>query len=46
MGNMSKYNFWMCIIWTATYGFSTEDKSSLCALMAVLFALFYIGDKK
>ena len=43
---MSKYKFWMCIIWTATYGFYTEDKSSLCALMAVLFALFYVADKK
>ena len=43
---MSKYKFWMFIIWTATYGFYTEDKSSLCALMAVLFALFYVADKK
>ena len=43
---MSKYSFLMCIILTVTYGLFAEDKSSICALMAVLFALFYIGDKK
>lgn len=43
---MSKYSFLMCIIWTATYGVFAEDKSSLCALMAILFALFYVADKK
>lgn len=43
---MSKYSFWMCIIWTATYGVFAENKSFLCALMAILFALFYVADKK
>lgn len=42
---MSKYSFWMCIIWTATYGISVKDKSSLCALMAILFAVFYLAER-
>ena len=46
MGKMSKYSFLMCIIWTVTYGVFTEDKSSLCALMAILYAVFYLADKK
>lgn len=43
---MSKHSFLMSIIWAAIYGVFTEDKSSLCALMAILFALFYVADKK
>ena len=46
MEKMSKYSFLMCIIWAAAYGVFAEDKSSLCALMAILFALFYVADKK
>lgn len=45
MGKMSKYSFWMCIIWTATHGIFTEDKSSICALMAILFAVFYLAER-
>lgn len=43
---MSKHSFLMSIIWAATYAVSAEDKSSLCALMAILFALFYVANKK
>lgn len=42
---MSKYSFWMCIIWAATYGIFSEDKSSICALMAILFAVFHLAER-
>lgn len=43
---MYRLNKMVSMIWAITYGITIEDKRLFCALMAVLFALFYIGEKK
>lgn len=45
MGKISKHSFLMCFIWAVAYCIFVEDKSSVCALMAKLFAMFYLAER-
>jgi hypothetical protein len=43
---MNRLNKIASLIWAITYGVTIEDKRLFCALMAILFALFYVADEK
>ena len=43
---MYRLNKMASLIWAITYGVAIEDKRMFLALMAILFALFYVADKK
>jgi hypothetical protein len=45
MGKMYRLNKMASLVWAITYGVAIEDKSSLCALMAILFAVFYLAER-
>lgn len=42
---MYRLNKMASLIWVISYGVIIEDKSSLCALMAILFAVFYLAER-
>jgi hypothetical protein len=43
---MHRLNKMASLIWAMAYGVTIEDKRMFLALMAILFAVFYLADKK
>lgn len=42
---MSKVHFVVSIMWAILFGIIPEDTRYFCALMAILFAVFYLAER-